>query len=178
VNGNADVPNADYADSAGDATTLDGHDSTYFTTMSEVNSNADVPNADNADKLDGQSPWQVGYNFTRYEESQSVSSDGVIGSVTMDNGVLLGISLWASETGGGTTEDAITINCTVNYEGGGSDTFSHTTENNSFDETHYAPTELSGYKGDNISSIEFDHVTGHDGTGDVEVGVQYGSRSL
>lgn len=49
VDANADVPNADYADSAGDANTLDGHDSTYFTTLSEVNNNADVPNADYAD---------------------------------------------------------------------------------------------------------------------------------
>jgi hypothetical protein len=49
VNSNADVPDADYADSAGDADTLDGHSSGYFTTLTEVNNNADVPNADYAD---------------------------------------------------------------------------------------------------------------------------------
>jgi hypothetical protein len=59
VNSNADVANADYADSAGDANTLDGNDSSYFTTLTEVNNNADVPNADyadnagDADTLDG-----------------------------------------------------------------------------------------------------------------------------
>jgi hypothetical protein len=49
VNGNADVPNADYADSAGDADTLDGNHASHFTTLTEVNNNADVPNADYAD---------------------------------------------------------------------------------------------------------------------------------
>jgi hypothetical protein len=49
VNNNADVPNADHADSAGDADTLDGNHASYFTTLTEVNNNADVPNADYAD---------------------------------------------------------------------------------------------------------------------------------
>jgi hypothetical protein len=49
VNNNADVPNADYADSAGDADTLDGNHASHFTTLTEVNNNADVPNADHAD---------------------------------------------------------------------------------------------------------------------------------
>ncbi|MDB9247439.1 hypothetical protein PN419_00260 [Halorubrum ezzemoulense] len=63
VNSNADVPNADYADSAGDADTVDGKDASAFadtnhgneehnknfTTLSEVNNNADVPNANYAD---------------------------------------------------------------------------------------------------------------------------------
>jgi hypothetical protein len=49
VNSNADVPNANYADSAGDADTLDGNHASYFTTLTEVNNNADVPNADYAD---------------------------------------------------------------------------------------------------------------------------------
>lgn len=59
VNNNADVPNADHADTAGDADKLDGNDASYFTTLSEVNNNADVPNADyadnagDADTLDG-----------------------------------------------------------------------------------------------------------------------------
>ena len=66
VNNNADVPNADHADSADqadNADTVDGNhandfaDSNHgneehssdFTTLSEVNNNADVPNADHAD---------------------------------------------------------------------------------------------------------------------------------
>ena len=62
VNTSADVPNADFADNAGDADTLDGNDASYFTTLTEVNNNADVPNADyadnagfanNADEVDG-----------------------------------------------------------------------------------------------------------------------------
>jgi hypothetical protein len=57
VDTNADVPNADYADNAGDADTVDGKD--YSDIQSWVNNNADVPNADyadsagSADKLDG-----------------------------------------------------------------------------------------------------------------------------
>jgi hypothetical protein len=49
VNNNADVPDADYADSAGNADTLDGNHASYFTTLTEVNNNADVPNANYAD---------------------------------------------------------------------------------------------------------------------------------
>lgn len=49
VDNNADVPNADYADNAGQ---LGGEDPSYYTTLTEVNNNADVPNADHADNAD------------------------------------------------------------------------------------------------------------------------------
>jgi hypothetical protein len=57
VNNNTDVPNVDYvdyADTAGDADTVDGQ--SYSDIQNWVNNNADVPNAnqaDNADTLDG-----------------------------------------------------------------------------------------------------------------------------
>jgi hypothetical protein len=47
VESSADVPNADYADTAGDADTVDGQN--YADIQSWVNNNADVPNADHAD---------------------------------------------------------------------------------------------------------------------------------
>jgi len=50
VDSNADVPNADYADSAGDADTVDGQH--YSDIQTWVNNNADVPNADHADNAD------------------------------------------------------------------------------------------------------------------------------
>lgn len=44
VNNNADVPNANYADSAGDANTLDGNDSSYFATSGHAHSLGDLSN--------------------------------------------------------------------------------------------------------------------------------------
>ena len=55
VNNNADVPNADHADTAGDADTVGGQN--YSDIQNWVNNSADVPNADqadNADTLDGE----------------------------------------------------------------------------------------------------------------------------
>lgn len=84
VNSSADVPNADYADSAGDADTLDGNDASYFTTLSEVNNNADVPNADNADTVGGLQPGEVEH----YSTASNISVEAGQFAIADDTGSL------------------------------------------------------------------------------------------
>jgi len=82
VNNNTDVPNVDYvdyADTAGDADTVDGQ--SYSDIQNWVNNNADVPNAnqaDNADTLDGKHAYDLadaGHDHNHDELTNVGSSD-------------------------------------------------------------------------------------------------------
>jgi hypothetical protein len=75
VNSNADVSNADHADTAGDADTLDGQH--YSDIQTWVNNNADVPNADRVDGIEasGLAKRNVGVEHDVYATKSDVPSD-------------------------------------------------------------------------------------------------------
>lgn len=72
VNANADVPNADHANTAGDADTLDGQH--YSDIQTWVNNNADVPNADYADSA-GDANTLDGHDSTYFTTLSEVNAN-------------------------------------------------------------------------------------------------------